>query len=416
MNTEANRPTSGTLRKIRSLELFSDEQLERLANSLEVKFARPNERIIGHGDSGSYSLYLLKGEAISREEDGTTRLIRSELDGVLIPVAQLRPSLYDVEAVTQVAYVEIGSNRLNSFSRQVESTEGEIEVTTIDQGVEVNLLSVQLFQDIIAGKITLPTMPDAVLKIQQAFADDNYNAESIRELIQSDPALSAKLLSSANSPLYRGSVAVESLQQAIVRMGMQTVRKQVLVYAASSLFMAKSTAMKQRMQSLWSDSRRVAAFSRVLAARQKSFDPETALIAGLLSDLGSVAILQYAQEHNDLYNNEEALDAALISLRPQISGMLLYKWNLGDELIKVGEESFSWFRNDAEQVDLCDLVMVARYFSCMGTSKMIDLPSLSKIPAFAKLALPDFSPANAIEFIKQSQADVAAVEAMLGSP
>ena len=87
MNTEANRPTSGTLRKIRSLELFSDEQLERLAKSLEVKFASPNEHIISHGDSGSYSLYLLKGEAVSREKDGTTRLIQSELDGVLMPVA-----------------------------------------------------------------------------------------------------------------------------------------------------------------------------------------------------------------------------------------------------------------------------------------------------------------------------------------
>jgi hypothetical protein len=51
----------------------------------------------------------------------------------------------------------------------------------------------------------------------------------------------------------------------------------------------------------------------------------------------------------------------------------------------------------------------------MGTPKMHELPGLSKIPAFAKLQLPDFSPRDGMEFVKQSQAEVTATEAMLGS-
>ncbi len=176
-----------------------------------------------------------------------------------------------------------------------------------------NQLAMQLFQDIIADNISLPAMPDVAFKIQRAFADDNYNATTIRELIQSDPAPSAKILRSANSALYRGNVAIESLQQAIVRMGMDTVRKQVLVYAA--LFQAKTSAMKTRMHKLWAKCRRVAAFSRVLALRLPRFDAESAQIAGLLSDLGSVAILQYAQENSDLYDNEKALNLTLAALR-----------------------------------------------------------------------------------------------------
>jgi HD-like signal output (HDOD) protein len=415
MNTEANIPEQATLRKIRSLALFSDEQLADLSATLQIKKAKPNDRIISAGDGGSYSLYLLKGEAISRQQDGTTAQVVSEQDGFLQPVAQLRPSMYDIEAVSPVEYIEIDSNQLNDLSRDPDDDMGVFEVETIDHGAEANQLAMQLFQDIIAGNISLPAMPDVAFKIQRAFADDNYNATTIRELIQSDPALSAKILRSANSALYRGNVAIESLQQAIVRMGMDTVRKQVLVYAATELFQAKTSAMKTRMRKLWAECRRVAAFSRVLALRLPRFDAESAQIAGLLSDLGSVAILQYAQENSDLYDNEDALNLSLAALRSHTSAMLLQNWNLGEELIKVSEGSHDWFRNDAEEADLCDLVLVARYFSHMGTPKMRELPGLSKIPAFAKLQLPDFSPRDGMEFVKQSQAEVTATEAMLGS-
>jgi HD-like signal output (HDOD) protein len=339
---------------------LSDEQLTDLSATLQIKKAKPNDRIISAGDSGSYSLYLIKGEAISRQRDGTTSLVVAEQDGFLQPVAQLRPSMYDIEAVSTVEYIEIDSNQLNNLSRDADDDMGVFEVETIDHGAEANQLAMQLFQDIIAGNISLPAMPDVAFKIQRAFADDNYNATTIRELIQSDPALSAKILRSANSALYRGNVAIESLQQAIVRMGMDTVRKQVLVYAATELFQAKTSAMKTRMRKLWAECRRVAAFSRVLALRLPRFDAESAQIAGLLSDLGSVAILQYAQENSDLYDNEKALNLTLAALRSHTSAMLLQNWNLGEELIKVSEGSHDWFRNDAEEAALCDLVLVAR--------------------------------------------------------
>jgi len=82
------------LKRIRSLALFSDGQLDKLASSLEVKTAQPKQRIIGLGDTGDYGLYLLSGEAISRDREGTRREVVSESDGQLQPIAQIRPSLY----------------------------------------------------------------------------------------------------------------------------------------------------------------------------------------------------------------------------------------------------------------------------------------------------------------------------------
>jgi len=187
-----------------------------------------------------------------------------------------------------------------------------------------------------------------------------------------------------------------------------------MIYAASELFESKSNSMQNRMQSLWKNCRKLSAYSRVLASRSGSFDPEMAQMAGLISDLGIIAILDYAQSHSDLYGDDEALDQTIRSLHSQINGMLLYQWSLGDEIVTVGEESRKWFRNHRDEADLCDLVLVARYYSLLGTASEKTLPALSKMPAFLKLQL-EFSAEESESFIEESKAEVAAVESMLGS-
>ena len=402
------------LKRIRNLALFNDNQLNNLATRLEPKIAAPKQRIIGLGDMGDYSLYLLSGEAISRDGEGIQRNVQSESDGQLQPIAHIRPSHYNIETLSHVEYLEIPNDLLTELSLVEEADSAEIEVEIIEQSEEANRLTISLCMDISSGSISLPTMPDVVQKIQKVFADDDYDVAKITGLIQSDPSISAKLLKTANSALYRGSAPIETLQQAVVRMGMDVIRKQIMIYAASELFQSKSTGMQNRMQSLWSNCRKVSAFSRVLATRSGRFDPEMAQMAGLLSDLGIIAILDYAQKHSDLYGDDGALDQTIRVLHPQINGMLLYQWNLGDEIVTVGEESRNWFRNHRDDADICDLVLVARYYSLLGTPVEKTLPALSKMPAFLKLKL-DFSAEDTINFIEESETEVAAVESMLGS-
>jgi len=415
MQTNAGKPDLSTLKKIRSLELFSDDQLSNLAQSLTINVAKSGSQIIVAGDTGSYSLYILSGDAISRAVDGITLKVKTTADGWFQPVAQLRPSLYDVDAINPVHYLEISNEKLSELSKSLESEHPEVEVRFIDQGETANRLTNELFQDILSGNIRLPTLPDIVAKVQQEFARDDYDIERIQELIQSDPVITAYLIKYANSPLYQGSSPVESLHQAIVRLGMKAVQKHVIIIATTRLFQEKSVGMKDRMRQLWKNSRRVAAFSRVLAAKSGIFDPDAAQMAGLLSDLGVIAILEYAQEHSDQYDDENTLDQTIKALRPQINSMLLQNWNLGDELVTVGEESRSWFRSNSVSADLCDLILIARYHSYLGTEHADQLPLLSKMPAFEKLKLTDFGSQDSLEFMKESQDEVAAIEQMLGT-
>lgn len=90
------------LKRIRNLALFNDKQLNNLAARLEPKTAAAKQRIIGLGDLGDYSLYLLSGEAVSRDGEGNERKVDTESDENLQPIAHIRPSLYEVDAVVNM--------------------------------------------------------------------------------------------------------------------------------------------------------------------------------------------------------------------------------------------------------------------------------------------------------------------------
>jgi HD-like signal output (HDOD) protein len=266
-----------------------------------------------------------------------------------------------------------------------------------------------------SGNLKLPSLPSVAHRIQQAFADESVDAELICAILHSDPAITAKLIMIANSAFYRGQAQIESLQQAVVRLGLETTRKWVMTYAVKELFQSKSPDMKLQMQKLWKHSQHVASLCRLMAGNLKGFDVEQAQLAGLIHDVGEVAILQYAQEDEDLVNNTELLMSAVKKLRAQITGMLLNQWNFGAEFVTVGEECEDWFRNPGNEPDLCDLVLIAQYHALIGTPELKDLPPVQALPAFAKLGMGELSIDQIVEFLNQSRAEIEAIEANLAA-
>ena len=413
--TSSDRPLVKTLRRIRSLSQFDDSQLLQLSENLSMLPGAKNERLITLGSLAQYSLYLLEGSIITIASDGIKKTIEGKPDGELSPIAQIRPSIYDVDAFENVKYLKIYSDQLTEFAQQLEQENGGMEVLTIEQSEEENELTIRLFQDLMTGKVALPSLPDVAQRIQQAFSQESISADTLANIIQSDPAITAKLIMISNSALYRGQSHIDTLNQAIVRLGLETTRKQIMTYAINELFREKSSEMKSKMQKLWKHSQKVASLSRILARKSKLFDPEQAQLAGLIHDLGEIAILQYAQEHSEMYNDDNKLPQAIRSLRPQITSMLLHKWKFSDEFVTVAEESEQWFRNHKDDANLCDLVMIAQYHSFIGTPEMKNLPPISKLPAATKLGLDELGPQQSIQFIKDSKQEIEEIEALLAS-
>ena len=410
-----SHPEITDLRRIRSLSQFDDTQLTSLAGKLELQYASKNSCLIERGCSESFSLYLIAGTLDATAQDKKVARFESNPASELFPIAQIRPSMYQVIATESVTYLKIYANQLTEFAQRLENNDVEMGVIEIEQSDEENTLTIQLFQDLVSGNLKLPSLPSVAHRIQQAFADDAVSAESICTIIQADPVITAKLIMISNSALYGGQASIESLQQAVVRLGLETTRKQVMTYAVKELFQGKTSAMKAHMQKLWKHSQHVACLCRLMANHLKGFDLEQAQLAGLIHDLGEVAILQYAQENQELIGRPELLLKAVKKLRPQITGMLLNQWNFGPEFVTVGEECEDWFRNPADKPDLCDLVLIAQYHAYIGTAEMRGLPPVPSLPAFAKLGMGDLDVKQIIEFLKRSRNEIQAIEAHLGA-
>ncbi len=410
-----DHPDIKDLKRIRSLSEFSDGQLTSLSQKLELQRAGKKTCLIEYGCSENFTLYLLAGTLEATTQDERVTRFEGDKEGELRPIAKIRPSMYTVVASGPVIYLKIYADQLTEFAQQLESGNAEMDVVEIEQSEEENALTIQMFQDLMSGNLRLPSLPSVAQKIQQAFANDAANAASICTIIQADPAITAKLIMISNSALYGGQVAIESLQQAVVRLGFETTRKQVLTYAVKELFQGKTSAMNTHMKDLWKHSQHVACLCRLMANHLKGFDVEQAQLAGLIHDLGEVAILQYAQDNQDLIDNPELLMRAVHKLRPQITGMLLNQWKFSAEFVTVGEECEDWFRNPDDNPDLCDLVLIAQYHALIGTPEMKQLPPVSSLPAFAKLGMGDLGVEQILEFLKRSRTEIDVIEAHFGA-
>jgi HD-like signal output (HDOD) protein len=414
---DTTHPDIASLRRVRSLSQFNDQQLENLATSLQIETAGPGQCLIDLGSCEKFSLYLVEGALLAITQDQQETRFAYADDGELSPIAQIRPSMYRVVADEPVRFFRLYSDQLADFARhEIEGEpEADIELVEIDQATEQSMFQIQLFKDLLAGNLKLPSLPDVALRIQQAFADNLVTAETVGVIIQSDPVITAKMIMVANSALYGGLAPIETLKQAVVRLGLENTRKLVMAYAVSELFKSETAEMKTHMRAVWKHSQHVASLCRLLAGELDGFDVEQAQLAGLVHDIGEVAILQYAQQYEELRDNPEKLLEAVKSMRPQITGMMLEQWKFGPEFVTVGEGCEEWFRNPSDQPDLCDLVLIAQYHAMIGTPEQRSLPPIAALPAFAKLGMGNLAIEQIIEFMKTSRDKIKSIEAHLGS-
>ncbi len=404
-----NIPTLMILKRLRPLSEFNEEQLSALAQELNIQTARHKELVLPLGDTDDSFLFILEGEVKMTSRDEHESIHSPDKGSLLNPLAQLRPSMYSVHAVKAVQYITIPKQLLTLYSSYGMTDINQENSNLIEDNPIINELTLQICTDMMNDKLSLPSLPEIALKIQRVYQDDMADLNSIADIITIDPAISAKLIKIANSLVYQGEVPTETLKAAITRLGLDTTYKQVMAYAVNDLFKSHSSSLKEKMTELWSHSRKVAAISYLLAKETKLFNPELAMLAGLVHDLGTIVILDYLEKSAKA--KEDAIDSEMVvnTLRSVVTGMLMKKWNFTAETIIVAEECEDWFRNPKDDADLCDIVMLAQYHSFIGTDAMKGLPSIATLPAMKKLGL---SPVDSISLLKNSKDKIKAMESL----
>lgn len=261
----------------------------------------------------------------------------------------------------------------------------------------------------------LPSLPDLALKIGKAIDNPNNANEDIARLIQLDPALTARIISVVNSAAFGGLNKIKSIHQATARLGRSKVRSLVYSCLLKSIFKINSSALKKHMEALWQHSAYVAALSFVLGRETPGIDPEQALLAGLIHDIGAVAVIGGVNRFPVLAEREEVLDYTIASSSLEMGLLTLKQWGLEDELQDVVINAENWYRTGTAIPDNSDVVILAQLHARIGSRDQARLPRVDTIPAFSKLAHGELTPHHSLAILEQAEADVREVRALISA-
>jgi diguanylate cyclase (GGDEF)-like protein len=90
--------------------------------------------------------------------------------------------------------------------------------------------------ELLSGKIRLPTPPAIAIKILDTVRKDSFSFEDLARVIESDPALAARVLKAANSPYYHLSSTVSSIEKSVAILGTHAVKNIALSFVLCSAF------------------------------------------------------------------------------------------------------------------------------------------------------------------------------------
>ena len=261
------------------------------------------------------------------------------------------------------------------------------------------------------GRLRLPSLPDLAHKVRTAVNDPRRSAGDIARVVQFDPALAARLIQIANSPLYRGTKKFDNCHSAITRMGMAAARNLVVSFTMRNLFQARTPVLRERLQQTWQHSCRVAAISSVLARLTPGLDPDRALLAGLVHDIGILPLLQYI-ETMQMQLESGRLDNMIGRLRGALGTFVLKTWQFEQDIANIPAQTEDWARASGEAIDYGDIVQVAHVHSQFGHGGYSG-PPLTELKAFQKLSISRLGPGYSLELLAQSQQEINEVLSIL---
>lgn len=196
----------------------------------------------------------------------------------------------------------------------------------------------------------LPSPTAVAARLIEIADDPDLSMTMVVEVLRADPALSAKLLRLANSPLYARRRRIDTLQQAVTMLGLDAV-----MTAALSLTLLSdgetmgSTSLVFRAH--WTRSVHAAISAQVLAQHCVGVPPADAFLAALVQDIGVLVVARLEpQTYDDLHRTSAHSDfvqaelSALTVDHAEIGAELLESWNLPEHVVAAVRNSHRFDR------------------------------------------------------------------------
>ena len=185
---------------------------------------------------------------------------------------------------------------------------------------------------------SLPPFPHAVSRFVALLSRDEVGAGQLVGVVRMDPALGAAILRLVNSAAYGSGVRIDSLTEAILRVGTERLKGLAYTFGVGAYLKG---AKKQQAHSLCCQHSIACAFLAQELAAAFGSNRDRAYTAGLLHDVGRLALLAgYPKQYSALVTTSIEDSLALIEAERamfdidhcEVGGYLASDWGFSDEL------------------------------------------------------------------------------------
>lgn len=355
-----------------------------------------NAIVFNRGQDTDCVYYLLEGRLLMQPESDSNYEVVADSPRATLPLNSGTRYGATAVALSEVAIVKISVELNRLWAKQSQDSISCVELVDITLPAEIaNHHFFESFSDAYrANKLRLPSLPNVALKLKQALQKDIGIHEAV-DIIHIDPPIVTKLIQVANSPLYGGTLRINNCHDAINRIGLNATRNLVMGISLKELFRCKNRELMACMQGIWKNSLYVSSLSFVLAQEFSQINPDDALLAGLVADIGAIPLLHFAEQFPEAYPSIAELDSSLPYLRGPVGSLMLHTLGFPESLTQIPHHAENWLYDSGETLTLIDIVILAKLHSYFGSKQAKNLPYINSIPAYAKIGNgrlePDFS-------------------------
>jgi HD-like signal output (HDOD) protein len=361
----------------------------------------PGSIIFNRGTESDAFIYIVKGHVYMESNNGSIQEIVAGSFKALYPLSAGKQHSMTAIAKTDATVIYIP---LSAFL--VERTAASFEnKLNISEHLKNNSFFNGFYKNLIQGDIKTPNLPNIAIKFNQAVQQGRDIGE-ITKIINLDPVIAAKMIQVVNSPIYRLPHPITSSFDAINRLGLQTTRNLVTAFSMKNLIKCETPLIKKHIQDTWMQSIKVSSISCILAQLTKKVDPNEALLAGLLHNIGTLPILVFADSlPEDSYQSID-LDLCINEMQGQIGTIILEKWGFPDKLKQIPLQATNWFGDNGKDLNLDDIVLLAKYHQLLNSFNDTKLPLISTLPVFQKLNNQQLTPEMSLQVIQDAQQQI----------
>lgn len=400
-----------TLLALHELKGVGDVTLVDLAqNSRIEKYPSASAlRADGHVDR---RLYLISGIVAIKVDGKVLHTIEAGTERASLPL--FRVKTHGLMGICQSA-VELLSIEEETFERHIaviSPNNSGISLEEYSQEINEPGVVTEAHLDFVHTEVDLPSMPETAMRIYRILQQEDCTVSQVADAVKLDPVIAVRIVQVANSAMYAMPVKIESIKDAITRIGLNTTHAIVMSVVLKNLFTPESPLIRNQFKKFYHHSIRVAAIAYALARHLKDFNPDEALLAGLIHDIGVLPLLIEADHSKKLLEHEAELENILRTQSHSVGARLLHQWGFEEVFIQVAAGSEDWSREVAT-ADYCDLIQIAQLHCAIIGGRKMEAPAISEIPAFHRLGLANVDPQN---IIKEAKHEIHEIVELFMSP